>query len=156
MDTQLRFTPINTGFHWTLNTFAHISSLHTLQHTSNKPMPFSLFHLLELILKHILVLSPNLYTYLSVRVLFFASPPSCPLDKGTSQSRRVNSRSPIRPRPPWCVLAPDFGKYIWHPSWGHGTTYHVVFRQLSLVHPWLALDLASDARPFSKTPILIR
>lgn len=92
-------------FHRTLNMIpTHFSTRAT-------SLCLSLSLSLELKLKHILTLSLNSYTYFSVRVLYFAGPPFCPIDKGPSQSWHAKSRRPLRPCPPWRVLASNFGKY---------------------------------------------
>ena len=96
-DPQLHSTPINIRFHRTLN---HNAFTHTLS-----------LRILALVRIYLLY-SLNSYTYSSVKVLCFAGLPSCPLNKGISQSRCVKFGSLLWPRPPWRVLAPYFGKYM--------------------------------------------
>ena len=67
-DLHLCSTPINIRFHRTHNASTYTLSLRVL----------ALIHIY-------LFYSLNSYTYLSVRVLCFANPPSCPPNKGTSQ-----------------------------------------------------------------------
>ena len=63
---------------------------------------------------------------------FVLQVPHCPLNISPFQCRRVKSRSPLWPCPPWREPTSNFGKYIWRLSWGCGKTYPVVSRYLSL------------------------
>ena len=76
---------------------------------------FSLSRLYEFYLSIYLLYFPHSYSYLSVRVLYFAGPPSCQkyLSKPTCEVR-----DPNQPHLPWRVTIPNFGKSInTYPQW---------------------------------------
>ena len=94
---------------------------------------------------------PNSRTYLSVKVLYFAGPPSCLPNKGHSQSDVQSpgahlSHLHLDVCQLW-ILVSTFGSY-------HGATVKHTLWLVSLFHPWLVSGLASDVRPLSKAPIL--
>ena len=133
------------------------NNLSGLLHHHNNPYKEGLQLLLHSIsMRFYLILfihsfSLDLRTYLSIKILCFVGPPSCPLNTGYPQSDVRDCGAHLG------HVHPDIARLqILICTFGAHQGAIVNLTLWLLFHPWLACGLTSNARPLLKAPILFQ